>query len=182
MKKKVNIYPQNGPITAFSIPIRSNIMGAEVEVEDIKKVLMQGGVVKEVLPDGSTYTLTLNNYDDPDIFGRLKREKEAEEAKIAQQRIEEQKRNNDIAKKNFARDQAIAKMRANVAGGAVKPPAKEEVIKKIAVQEQTQKAAATNTASVASQTAAQANKSAVEAARAKIEENKQKKVEDNEKK
>lgn len=178
MKKKVNLYPQNGPITAFSVPIRSNIMGAEVEVEDIKKVLMQGGVVKEVLPDGSTYTLTLNNYDDPDIYGRVKKEKEAEEARLAQEKIEEQKRAADIAKKNVARDQAIARMRSNLAGGGVKPANKADVVKKAAVQEQTQKAAATNTATQASQTAAQANKSAVEAARAKIEANKQKKAEE----
>lgn len=119
MQKKVNIYPQSGPITALSVPIRSNIMNATINVEDIRKIIMQGGAVKEILPDGSTVSLNLNNYDKTDLFELVKKEREEEQARIAQEKIEEKKRAEEISKKKSARQSAIDALKARTAQGPV---------------------------------------------------------------
>ena len=107
MIKTVNIYCQGRPITALGTVIRSDIMGARLDVADIKKLILQKAQVREVLPDGSTVILDLNNYDKPDMMEQSKAAKEAEAAAKKQAAINAAKQKEIIDAKNKARDEAI---------------------------------------------------------------------------
>ena len=62
MKKVVNIYP-SFPITTVNPPIRGSVLKTKKDVNDIKKCIVARAKVEEVLNDGSTILLNLNNYD-----------------------------------------------------------------------------------------------------------------------
>ena len=62
MKKVVNIYP-SFPITTVNPPIRGSVLKTKKSLEDIKKCIIARAKVEEVLNDGSTLLLNLNNYD-----------------------------------------------------------------------------------------------------------------------
>ena len=63
VKKKVNIIP-NGPITTINPPIRVPVKNVSKSIEDIRKCLIAGARVYEVLNDkGKTIQLNLANYD-----------------------------------------------------------------------------------------------------------------------
>ena len=107
MIKTVNIYCQGRPITALGTVIRSDVMGARLDVADIKKLILQKAQVREVLPDGSTVILDLKNYDKPDMMEQSKAAKEAEAAAKKQAAINAAKQKEIIDAKNKARDEAI---------------------------------------------------------------------------
>lgn len=60
--KRVNIYPRE-PITSTNPPIRGNIIATTTLLSDIKECLINNAIVEEVLPDGTTIPLTLENYN-----------------------------------------------------------------------------------------------------------------------
>lgn len=144
MKKRVNVYPNGRVITTLSVPIRNTLTGAELDLEEIRKLLVGGASVKEILPNGALVPLTMNNYADTDLFEKYQQEVAAEEAARNQKRIEEEKLKQDIANKNESRRDAVAAFKRG-AFGEVKP-----------------------------QPTATVEQSAIEAARAKIEANKHK--------
>ena len=62
MKKRVNIYPR-GPITTVNPPIRSVVKAVTKEISDIRKCILAGAKVEEVINNYITIELNLNNYD-----------------------------------------------------------------------------------------------------------------------
>ena len=58
--KRVNIYPRE-PITSTNPPIRGNIYATTTLLSDIKECLINNAIVEEILPDGTTIPLTLEN-------------------------------------------------------------------------------------------------------------------------
>lgn len=61
MQKKVNIYPR-GPITSVNPPIRVPVRGVTKDVKDIRRCIIAGAKVEEIIPTG-TIVLNLQNYD-----------------------------------------------------------------------------------------------------------------------
>jgi hypothetical protein len=138
--KKVNIYPQGRPITALRQMIRNNIFGADLTLEQIKSILVQNGRVDEILKDGSTVTLTLENYDDMDLYKAIREKEEQEEAARKQAAIERKKLEAKIKEADRARQAAVNNINnikvANIEADAAKKAAdakrKEEEAKKAA--------------------------------------------------
>lgn len=131
--KKVNIYPQGRPITALRQMIRNNIFGAELTLEQIKSILVQHGRVDEVLKDGSTVTLTLNNYTDMDLYRNIREREEKEEAARKQEAIERKKLDAKIKEDERARQQAIKNINnIKVANIEAEVSKKEAEAKKVA--------------------------------------------------
>ena len=138
--KKVNIYPQGRPITALRQMIRNNIFGADLTLEQIKSILVQNGRVDEILKDGSTVTLTLENYDDMDLYKAIREKEEQEEAARKQAAIERKKLDAKIKEADRARQAAVNNINnikvANIEADAAKKAAdakrKEEEAKKVA--------------------------------------------------
>ncbi len=62
MRKRVNIYPRR-PITSVNPPIRSAVKGITKDVQDIRKCIVAGAKVEEVINSSTTIVLNLNNYD-----------------------------------------------------------------------------------------------------------------------
>lgn len=62
MKKRVNIYPR-GPITTTNPPIRVPVKNVTKDVKDIRKCIVAGAKVEEILDNGTLILLNLNNYD-----------------------------------------------------------------------------------------------------------------------
>ena len=62
MNKKVNIYPKY-PITTITPAIRTVSLGVTRPVEDIRKCIIARAIVDEVLSDGTTVRLTMNNFN-----------------------------------------------------------------------------------------------------------------------
>ena len=62
LKKKVNIYPR-GPITNVNPPIRVPVKGVLLPITDIRRCVLAGAKVEEVLPNKTLVKLTLQNYD-----------------------------------------------------------------------------------------------------------------------
>lgn len=60
--KKVNIYPRS-PITAVNPPIRVPQLNVTKSIQDIRKCVIHGAKVEEVLPNGTVILLNLTNYD-----------------------------------------------------------------------------------------------------------------------
>ena len=60
-KKKVNIFPRR-PINTDP-PIRIPVKNVAKSISDIRKAIICGAKVEEVLPNGKTILLNLNNYD-----------------------------------------------------------------------------------------------------------------------
>lgn len=120
MKKKVNIYTNGKIITSLSIPIRSDIMGVDIEVDDIRKLLINGAIVKEIMPDGSLISLTMDNYSDLNLFETHKAEVAAKQAALNQKRIEEEKLQRNIQEKKASRVEAIKAINSGRFGGAIK--------------------------------------------------------------
>lgn len=167
MIKKVNVYPLGGPITALAIPIRSMLTGAELDTKDIKKIILGGGAVKEIMPDGTLVSLDLQNYDDPKLFENNKKAKEAAEAARVQEKIEEAKIKKEVEKREQARAQAIANFHKDAAAAAVK---KRDIVQGKALFNNNKTVTATKEEPKKDDKTAQ--QQAVEAARAKIEANK----------
>ena len=138
--KKVNIYPQGRPITALRQMIRNNIFGADLTLEQIKSILVQNGRVDEILKDGSTVTLTLENYDDRDLYKAIREKEEQEEAARKQAAIERKKLDAKIKEADRARQAAVnninnikvANIEADAAKKAAEAKRKEEEAKKVA--------------------------------------------------
>ena len=138
--KKVNIYPQGRPITALRQMIRNNIFGADLTLEQIKSILVQNGRVDEILKDGSTVTLTLENYDDMDLYKAIREKEEQEEAARKQAAIERKKLDAKIKEADRARQAAVnninnikvANIEADAAKKAAEAKRKEEEAKKVA--------------------------------------------------
>jgi len=61
-QKRVNIYPR-GAITTLIPPIRMPIHKVTKKIKDIRLALLAGARVEEILPDGRTISLNINNYD-----------------------------------------------------------------------------------------------------------------------
>jgi sorbitol-specific phosphotransferase system component IIBC len=80
MNKKVNIYPKN-PITTVNPVIRTTTLRVSKPVEDIRKCIIARAMVDEVLDDGTTLRLDLNNYDKDN--NPTKTEKNADGVKAA---------------------------------------------------------------------------------------------------
>lgn len=150
MKKRVNVYTNGRVITTLSVPIRSNVTGAELDFDEIRKLLLGGASVKEVLPNGEEVPLTLNNYTDTDLFEKYQAQVAEQKAAAAKAAADAENRNKDIANKKASRREAVAAFKANVANAAPQPTATQTV------NDEDQQV------------------SAVEAARAKIEANKNK--------
>ena len=70
MKKRVNIYPR-GPITSVNPPIRMAVKGVTKDVQDIRKCIIAGAKVEEVINNGTAVLLNLNNYDKDNGGGNL---------------------------------------------------------------------------------------------------------------
>lgn len=156
-KKKVDVLPQGKPITAMNIMIRSDITGATLDVKDIREIILQKGRVREIFPDGSKYDLNLSNYDDMNLYEKIKASRIDEEAKKKQAEIEFAKQQAEIAQKREARKAAIQNSKTNVAAATVAKAAAPAV-----------------TPNVAPVSKVEAKPSAVDEARAKIEANKAK--------
>lgn len=62
MKKRVNIYPR-GPITTLDPPIRTVVKNVTKDISDIRKCIIAGATVEEVLNATTVVPLNLNNYD-----------------------------------------------------------------------------------------------------------------------
>lgn len=62
MRKRVNIYPRR-PITSVNPPIRSAVKGLTKDIQDIRKCIIAGAKVEEVINSSTTIVLNLNNYD-----------------------------------------------------------------------------------------------------------------------
>ena len=62
MKKRVNIYPR-GPITTTNPPIRVPVKNVTKDTKDIRRCILAGAKVEEVLDNGVVVLLNLNNYD-----------------------------------------------------------------------------------------------------------------------
>ena len=62
MTKKVNIYPKY-PITSVTPAIRTVSLGITKPVEDIRKCIIARAIVDEVLSDGTTVRLNMNNFN-----------------------------------------------------------------------------------------------------------------------
>lgn len=63
MKKIVNIYPFSGPITTVNPCIRVAMKKVRKDTKDIRKCIIAGARVEEVLDDGRVISLNLSNYD-----------------------------------------------------------------------------------------------------------------------
>lgn len=61
-KKKVNVYPTT-PIFGMGMNISRNVMGIELSVGDIQRIICAKAQVEEILKDGSTVRLSLSNYN-----------------------------------------------------------------------------------------------------------------------
>ena len=61
--KVVNIYPTNGPITNINPPIRVVTRRTYKVLEDIRRCLVFGAMVGEIMPDGSELMLDMTNYN-----------------------------------------------------------------------------------------------------------------------
>lgn len=158
-KKKVDVLPQGKPITAMNIMIRSDITGATLDVKDIREIILQKGRVREIFPDGSKYDLNLSNYDNMNLYEKVKANRIDEEAKKKQAEIERAKQEAEIAQKREARKAAIQNSKTAVATATVAKAAEAP------------KAATSNTAPVSK---VETKPNAVDEARAKIEANKAK--------
>lgn len=180
-KKKVNIHPQGRPITVLNNMIRSDVMGAYLTTEEIRNILIQKGAVREVMPDGSTVTLNLNNYNKTNLFDERRKEIASENEKARQDKIVQKKLENDIKTKDMARASAIAKVLTSTVPSEIKkdtsidPPTVKDV--------QTNKGSAPLSSTPAGYTEKfnarktrnkKSIQDAVESARAKIEANKKK--------
>ena len=75
MKKRVNIYPR-GPITTTNPPIRVPVKNVTKDTKDIRRCILAGAKVEEVLDNGVVVLLNLNNYDveNPGTVGDLTNE------------------------------------------------------------------------------------------------------------
>ena len=62
MVKKVNVYPTN-PIVTLNIPLRTRVMGINMDAEDIRKCIIAQAIVEEVLPTGDVVKLDFSNYN-----------------------------------------------------------------------------------------------------------------------
>ena len=62
MQKLVNIYPIK-PILNVNPPIRTRVLQITIDTDMIRKCLISGAIVEEILNGGKTKTLTLSNYD-----------------------------------------------------------------------------------------------------------------------
>lgn len=107
MKKRVNINPQGHPITALPLMIRSNVLGIMLDTEDIKKVILQKGSVDEVLPDGTTVSLNLTNYDDTSMYEKIVADRAAKEADVKKAEAEAAREQAIIDKKEKEKQDAI---------------------------------------------------------------------------
>lgn len=112
MTKLVNLILHGKPITCLKHPVVKNMDKIYLTTEDIKKILENSNAtVREVFPDGSTYDLTLENYDKANLFDIVKKEKqtktEAEKAKTA----EDARIQASIKAGQDARNKAIASLK-----------------------------------------------------------------------
>ena len=62
MKKRVNVYPVV-PILTIRTPIMTTALNCELSHGDILNCIYSRALVDEILPDGNTVRLNLNNYD-----------------------------------------------------------------------------------------------------------------------
>lgn len=62
MFKTVNIFPKF-PIISVNPPIRTSVRRVTKSTTDIRACIIARAIVEEVLPDGSTIVLDLNNFD-----------------------------------------------------------------------------------------------------------------------
>lgn len=150
MTKLVNLVLHGKPITCLKHPITRNMEKIYLTTDDIKKILQtSNATVREVFPNGSTYDLTLENYDKADLFEVAKQEKQNQTEEQKAKNIEEARIQASIKAAKDARKQAIANIIKN----------RNQTIEQVA-QEQ------------AANTATNETNSAVEAAREQIETNK----------
>lgn len=63
LKKKVNVFPIRGPITNVNPPIRVPVKNILLPIADIRKCIVAGAKVEEILTDKKTIVLNLQNYD-----------------------------------------------------------------------------------------------------------------------
>ena len=88
MTKKVNIYPKY-PITTITPAIRTVSLGVTRPVEDIRKCIIARAIVDEVLSDGTTVRLTMNNFNKNNDKSKV--EKAVEAVKTSESITEEVK-------------------------------------------------------------------------------------------
>ena len=62
MKKRVNIYPRKA-ITTINPPMRGPAVGVVKSIDDIRKCIIAGARVEEVINNSTKIPLNLNNYD-----------------------------------------------------------------------------------------------------------------------
>lgn len=88
MTKKVNIYPKY-PITSVTPAIRTVSLGITKPVEDIRKCIIARAIVDEVLSDGTTVRLNMNNFNKNNDKSKV--EKAVEAVKTSESITEEVK-------------------------------------------------------------------------------------------
>lgn len=88
MNKKVNIYPKN-PITTVNPTIRTTTLRVSKPVEDIRKCIIARAMVDEVLDDGTTLRLDLNNYDKDNNPTKTEKNADGVKAALVPEKIEE---------------------------------------------------------------------------------------------
>ena len=80
MQKLVNIYPIK-PILNVNPPIRTRVLQITIDTDMIRKCLISGAIVEEILNGGKTKTLTLSNYD-KDNDAKVEEKPVVEEPKV----------------------------------------------------------------------------------------------------
>lgn len=85
MVKKVNVYPTS-PIISLDIPLRTRMMGINMDTEDIRKCIIAQAIVEEVLSDGKIVRLNFTNYDKDNSI-----KKEEDKSSIVDDKKEENK-------------------------------------------------------------------------------------------
>lgn len=60
--KKVNVYPR-GPIITINPPVRTALRQVTFTYDQIRKCLISGAIVEEILANNTVLSLNLNNYN-----------------------------------------------------------------------------------------------------------------------
>lgn len=87
MQKLVNIYPIK-PILNVNPPIRTRVLQITIDTDMIRKCLISGAIVEEILNGGKTKTLTLSNYD-KDNDSKVEEKPVVGEPKVEAPKVEE---------------------------------------------------------------------------------------------
>ena len=104
--KNVNISVSGRPITALRVPIRGDIKNVRLSVNEIRDVILQHGIVDEILPDGSLVRLNLMNYAKTDAYENLMKKREMDKRAKEQKRLEEERQQAIIEMKKKALEEA----------------------------------------------------------------------------